>query len=182
GPVRVLVLVDHDVLEALLIFLEHVRVAIEQPHRSHQEVIEVERVVLFEERVIAQSDPGRQLLGVRAGRADLILGGDDLVLGARAALFVKVTARISPGSARPCWISHAIRWVKTRVLPLQATAKISSGPSSAVTAARCGRFKPASKSTARSAAAGVVDAKAKASLPGAVTRNQTGPMRRPAAH
>src|SRR5438552_11388458 len=88
----------------------------------------------------------------------------------RAALLVNVTARISPGSARPCWMSQAIRWVKTRVLPLPAPAKINSGPSSAVTAARCGGFSPASKSTARSAAAGVVDAKAKASLPGAVTR------------
>src|SRR6202011_1826894 len=70
----------------------------------------------------------------------------------RAALFVKVTARISPGSARPCWINQAMRWVSTRVLPLPAPAKINSGPSSAVTAARCGGFSPARRSIARSAA------------------------------
>src|SRR4029077_26372 len=70
----------------------------------------------------------------------------------RAALLVNVTARISPGSARPCWISQAIRCVSTRVLPLPAPAKISSGPSSAVTAARCGGFSPAKRSIARSAA------------------------------
>src|ERR1700730_406855 len=70
----------------------------------------------------------------------------------RAALLVNVTARISPGSARPCWISQAIRCVSTRVLPLPAPAKISNGPSSAVTAARCGGFSPAKRSVARSAA------------------------------
>src|SRR5882762_3960517 len=83
----------------------------------------------------------------------------------RAALLVKVTARISPGSARPCWISHAIRCVSTRVLPLPAPAKISNGPSSAATAARCGGFSPSRRSTPRSAAVGEL-AKSRASLPG----------------
>ena len=83
GPVRVLVLVDHDVLESLLIFLEHVRVAIEQPDRPHQEIVEVERMVLLEKRVVAQADPSRQLLVVRAGGPHLVLGADDLVLGPR---------------------------------------------------------------------------------------------------
>src|SRR5439155_25320415 len=81
----------------------------------------------------------------------------------RAALFVNVTARTSPGTARPCWISHAIRCVKTRVLPLPAPAKIRSGPSPAVTAARCGGLSPVKRSTPRSVAAGNV-AKPKASL------------------
>src|SRR5207245_1155214 len=38
----------------------------------------------------------------------------------RAALLVKVTAKISPGRARPCSINQAIRYVRTRVLPLPA--------------------------------------------------------------
>src|SRR6267143_6895269 len=83
----------------------------------------------------------------------------------RAALLVKVTARISPGSARPCWMSQAIRCVSTRVLPLPAPAKISNGPSSAATAARCGGFSPSRRSTPRSAAVGEL-AKSRASLPG----------------
>src|SRR6266849_7650995 len=45
-----------------------------------------------------------------------------------------------------------MRWVSTRVLPLPAPAKINKGPSSAVTAARCGGFSPARRSTPRSAA------------------------------
>ena len=57
--------------------------AIEQPDCAHQEIVKVERVVLLEERVVTQPDPGRQLLVVRACRAYLSFGGDDLVLGAR---------------------------------------------------------------------------------------------------
>ena len=67
-PVGVLVLVDHDVFEPFLVLLEHLRVAIEQPDRPHQQIVEVERVVLLEKRVIAQPDPGCQLLVVRACR------------------------------------------------------------------------------------------------------------------
>src|SRR6266550_5011129 len=94
----------------------------------------------------------------------------------RAALLVKVTARISPASARPCWISQAIRCVSTRVLPLPAPAKISSGPSSAVTAARCGGFSPAKRSIARSAAGEGDTVNAQASLPFSV-RSETNRLR-----
>ena len=81
-PVGVLVLVDHDVLEALLIFLENLGMPVEEPDRAHQQIVEVERVVLLQERVVAKPDSRRQLLGMRAGRLQLVFSTDDLVLGA----------------------------------------------------------------------------------------------------
>src|SRR5689334_10357972 len=38
-------------------------------------------------------------------------------------------------------MTHAIRWVRTRVLPLPAPARTSTGPSGAVTASRCASFR-----------------------------------------
>ena len=43
-----------------------------------------------------------------------------------AALLVKVTARSPIGLTCPVWISHAMRVVSTRVLPLPAPARISA--------------------------------------------------------
>ena len=60
----------------------------------------------------------------------------------RAALFVKVTARISDGFALPVATRWAMRQVSTRVLPLPAPAKMSSGPSGASTARRCCSLRP----------------------------------------
>ena len=54
----------------------------------------------------------------------------------RAALLVNVTAQISCGRTSRVASTYAIRWVSTRVLPLPAPAKMSSGPSGAVTASR----------------------------------------------
>ena len=59
-----------------------------------------------------------------------------------AALLVKVMASSSPARARPVCTSQAMRWVSTRVLPEPAPARMSSGPSPWVTAARWGSFKP----------------------------------------
>ena len=80
-PVGVLVFVDHDVFEALLIFLEHLRVAVEEPDGAHQEIIEVERMVLLEKGVVAEPDPRRQLLVVGTRRLQLVVSIDDLVFG-----------------------------------------------------------------------------------------------------
>ena len=55
----------------------------------------------------------------------------------RAALLVKVTARISLGQARPVLSRWAMRAVSAVVLPVPAPARTSTGPSSASTAARC---------------------------------------------
>ena len=58
-----------------------------------------------------------------------------------AALLVKVTARMPCGEAPSAWITQAMRCVSTRVLPLPAPASTSTGPSGAVTAARCASFR-----------------------------------------
>src|SRR3989442_7088092 len=55
----------------------------------------------------------------------------------RAALLVKVTARMPPGVTRPLFTSQAVRVVRTRVLPLPAPARISACSSASVTAASC---------------------------------------------
>src|SRR5215207_7980226 len=62
-----------------------------------------------------------------------------------AALLVNVTA-ISPCGETPhSMISHAARWVSTRVLPLPAPASTSIGPTGAETAARWASFRVASR-------------------------------------
>ena len=61
----------------------------------------------------------------------------------RAALLVKVTARMFWGRARPVATMWVMRVVSTRVLPVPAPASTSTGPSSASTAARCSGFSPA---------------------------------------
>src|SRR5688500_5913772 len=53
-----------------------------------------------------------------------------------AALLVNVTARISHG-ATPDWIRCAMRCTSTRVLPVPAPARISSGPPAWYAAASC---------------------------------------------
>ena len=60
----------------------------------------------------------------------------------RAALLVKVTARISDGRARPRVRMWTIRVVSTRVLPVPAPASTSTGPSSVTTASRCSGLSP----------------------------------------
>src|SRR5664280_1277157 len=54
----------------------------------------------------------------------------------RAALLVKVTARMFPG-ATPLAIRCAMRNVMTRVLPVPAPARINTGPFNVSTAWRC---------------------------------------------
>src|SRR5699024_3837975 len=62
-----------------------------------------------------------------------------------AALLVNVNASTDPGWA-PRSMSHAIRRVRTRVLPDPAPAMTSSGPPSWVTAARWASLRPRSTS------------------------------------
>src|SRR5215207_6373105 len=64
-----------------------------------------------------------------------------------AALLVNVIARISPGAACPVPTRWAIRWVRTRVLPEPAPARISSGPSPCSTAWRWGSLRPSSRAS-----------------------------------
>ena len=58
-----------------------------------------------------------------------------------AALLVKVTARILYGDSSSLWISQAILWISTRVLPLPAPARIRELPGGAATASRCRSFR-----------------------------------------
>src|SRR2546430_1702493 len=70
-----------------------------------------------------------------------------------AALLVNVIASSANGEARWSPISHATRFVSTRVLPDPAPATTSSGTSGgAVTASRCTGLSPASRSVVCSAA------------------------------
>src|SRR6266536_3129786 len=64
----------------------------------------------------------------------------------RAALLVKVIARIEPGGTPRSRTRCAIRWVSTRVLPDPAPATIRVGPSVASTAWRWASFSPSSSS------------------------------------
>ena len=66
-----------------------------------------------------------------------------------AALFVKVTASSSPGSACPSAISRAARQAMTRVLPDPAPARTRSGPSVCSTACFCSAFRSEMKSMGR---------------------------------
>src|ERR1035437_7574311 len=79
----------------------------------------------------------------------------------RAALLVKVTARIFPG-ATPLAMRCAMRNVMTRVLPVPAPARISSGPLRVSTAWRCWglsefRFNTRAEFNFRSAQCNVVE-------------------------
>ena len=71
----------------------------------------------------------------------------------RAALLVKVTARICQGLARPVASRWAMRVVSTRVLPVPAPASTRTGPSVASTASRCSGFSLSSHGVARPPAA-----------------------------
>ena len=62
---------------------------------------------------------------------------DSRIIISRAALLVNVTARMPEGLTCPVWISHAMRVVSTRVLPLPAPARIRACCGGRVTAASC---------------------------------------------
>ena len=70
-----------------------------------------------------------------------------------AARFVNVTARICHGRTPRTPMRYAMRWARTRVLPLPAPARMRSGPSVVVTARACSGFRCPTISSARFAAA-----------------------------
>src|SRR5439155_113412 len=88
-----------------------------------------------------------------------------------AALLVNVTARTFLGCTPRTPTSHAIRWAMTRVLPLPAPASTRIGPSSAVTASRCGGFSSA-RSASRSSTSRLYRKRAGASWRSAGGRGQ----------
>ena len=59
GVVRVLVLVDEDVLESLLILLQHLAVVAQKAVGHHQQVVEVHRISLAATLLVGQEDAAR---------------------------------------------------------------------------------------------------------------------------
>jgi hypothetical protein len=64
GAVRVLVLVDHDLLPARLVLRQHVGVLLEQEHGAHEEVVEVDRVILGQLALVGLVDARGRLVVV----------------------------------------------------------------------------------------------------------------------
>ena len=68
-PVRVLILVDEDVAEFALVVRSYIRLVLQQAHRVENEVVEVQRVRLAEDAVVARVNFGDALaLPVAAAR------------------------------------------------------------------------------------------------------------------
>ena len=57
-PVRVLVLIDEEEVEAPLVETEHLRLALEQLDRLHQEIVEVEGVLPLKRPLVGRVDVG----------------------------------------------------------------------------------------------------------------------------
>ena len=72
-----------------------------------------------------------------------------------AAFRVKVSARIRPGDIAPVALCHAMRWVRTRVLPEPAPAWIARGRASDVTASRWDGSSPSSSESASWGSGGI---------------------------
>ena len=75
GAVRVLVLVDEDLLPALLVAGEHLRVLLEEEHDPHEQVVEVDGVVLGELALVRGVHAGGRLVVVVRR---LLAGGGDI--------------------------------------------------------------------------------------------------------
>jgi hypothetical protein len=79
--VRVLVLVDEDVLKALLVALQQVRRLLEKVNRLRQQIVEVERVRPAQEPLVLLEDAGDDLLIVRLCQVARLVWRDELALG-----------------------------------------------------------------------------------------------------
>jgi hypothetical protein len=84
GSVGVLVLVDEDVLEALLVVLQHIGTRAEQAHGDGEQVVEVHGARLLEAGLVLAVDvgdlpleDGRRLGGVVGRQDEVVLGGAD---------------------------------------------------------------------------------------------------------
>src|SRR5207245_1560005 len=130
GAVGVLVLVDEDVLVAVLPLLERAVACFENAAGEEQEVVEVDRVVVAEELVVPLPHDG-------GDPVELALRARCEVGGAPALVLVAREHRAGTAKAR---MRYATRCVRTRVFPDPAPARISRGPSPWVTAARCSGF------------------------------------------
>ena len=80
GLVRVLVLVDQDVLEPLAVVLQHVAVLAEQHDGLHQQVVEVHRAGLHEPDLVLGVDVGVLAIEDVRRPAPRLVGVDEFVL------------------------------------------------------------------------------------------------------
>ena len=97
GEVGVLELVDEHVEEALLPTGEHVGVLAEQPHREHEQVVEVDGRRVEQAPLVLGVDGGEHLLGRRHRLVGVRLGQHELVLergDARVELAGRVLLRV----------------------------------------------------------------------------------------
>ena len=76
GDVRVLVLVDQDVLEPVSVALQHVRVASEQLDRLGEQVVEVHRAGLEQAGLVLAVDVGVLAVEDVAGAGSSVVGAD----------------------------------------------------------------------------------------------------------
>ncbi len=79
--IGVLILIHQHVLVALLVTGKDIGSAVEHRHRSHDQVVEVERVVGVQQLLILLVDTGGKLLPIGGDRFGVLGGGDQLVLG-----------------------------------------------------------------------------------------------------
>ena len=83
GHVSVLELIDERVEVALLVLLAHGIVLPEERHRAHDQVVEIESVVLLQQPLVALVGAGDHLAEVVAHGGGIGSGGSELALGAR---------------------------------------------------------------------------------------------------
>ena len=79
GVVGVLVLINQQVLEPALQFLEDFRMVAKSHRREHQQIVEVHRVILPQKLLILRVNRGELPLHEAAGLV-VILGRDQLIL------------------------------------------------------------------------------------------------------
>ena len=87
GVVGILVLIHHDIAEAVLVVLQHFRMGVEQVHGLHQKVVKIQGVVLLQDFLvflIAVADlsavvvpSAHMVLPVAEGTDQFVLGGRD---------------------------------------------------------------------------------------------------------
>ena len=183
GVVGVLILVDENVTEALMVVLGDGRVGARQLDRAADQIVEVDGVGQGQAMLVFGVDHRvdgfkvahrAELVAALAGRevgrvnGEVFLPTGQIVLEATgpisepslsrisaAALLVKVMARIWLGHA-PNWLRiHAMRRVRTRVLPEPAPAPISSAwPRYCTASACCGFRSPTSSCALRAMTSG----------------------------
>ncbi len=90
GLVRVLVLVDEDVLEPFAVVLEHVGVLAEQPHGVDQQVVEVHRPGLAQPGLVLGVDVG--VLAVE----DVLRPGAAASSGSTSSFFQRLMTACTP--------------------------------------------------------------------------------------